>query len=85
MFWHNCHFALCRPFRNYTQTDFFSSRRSSIHGTPTHGAGGMGASTSILQTSHVLEQTDSHLIEAYGATLPVVVTEILTISESKHN
>ena len=42
----------------------------------------MGPS-SMLQTSHILEQTDSHIIEAYGSTLPVVVTEILTISESK--
>ena len=58
-------------------------RRSSIHGTPTHGAGGMMGSASVLQTSHILEQTDSHIIEAYGATLPVVVTEILTLSESK--
>ena len=40
-------------------------------------------SASVLQTSHILEQTDSHIIEAYGSTLPVVVTEILTISESK--
>ena len=39
--------------------------------------------SSILQASHILEQTASHLIEAYGSTLPVVVTEILTISESK--
>lgn len=46
----------------------------------------MGAilnNSSILQSSHILEQTASHLIEAYGSTLPVVVTEILTISESK--
>ena len=61
--------------------DFFYYRRSSIHGTPTHGIGGMLNNSSILQTSHVLEQTASHLIEAYGSTLPVAVAEILTISE----
>ena len=54
-----------------------------MHGTPTHGIGGMLNNSSILQTSHVLEQTELHLIEAYGTTLPVVVTEILTLSESK--
>ena len=37
----------------------------------------------LNQTSHVLDQTATHLIEEYGSTLPVVVTEILTISESK--
>ena len=56
--------------------------RSNIHGTPTHGVGG---TLNILQTSHILEQTASHVIEGYGSTLPVVVTEILTISESKYN
>ena len=39
----------------------------------------------LNQTSHVLDQTATHLIEEYGSTLPVVVTEILTISESKIN
>ena len=58
-------------------------RRSSIHGTPTHGMGTILNNSSILQASHILEQTASHLIQAYGSTLPVVVTEILTISESK--
>ena len=38
---------------------------------------------SILQTSHVLEETENHLVEAFGATLPVAITEILTLSESK--
>ena len=39
----------------------------------------------LNQTSHILDQTATHLIEEYGSTLPVVVTEILTISESKIN
>ena len=43
------------------------------------------ASGNINQTSHILDQTATHLIEEYGSTLPVVVTEILTISESKIN
>ena len=38
---------------------------------------------SILQTSHVLEETENHLVEAFGATLPVAITEILTLSESE--
>ena len=59
------------------------SGRSSIHGTPTHSGGGIMAPGNLNQTSHVLDQTATHLIEEYGSTLPVVVTEILTISESK--
>lgn len=39
---------------------------------------------SFLHTSHVLEETENHLVEAFGATLPVAVTEILTLSESNN-
>ena len=38
---------------------------------------------SILQTSHVLEETENHIVEAFGTTLPVAITEILTLSERK--
>ena len=38
---------------------------------------------SLLQSSHILEETAGHIVEAFGATLPVTVTEILTLSESK--
>ena len=36
---------------------------------------------SILQSSHILEETDSHLVEAFGSTLPVAITEILTLTD----
>lgn len=36
---------------------------------------------SVLQTSHILEETDNFVVEGYGATLPVTVTEILTLTE----
>ena len=39
--------------------------------------------SSLLQASHILEETDNFIVESFGATLPVAVTEILTLSESK--
>lgn len=41
--------------------------------------------TSFLHSSHILEETDGHIVESFGTTLPVAVTEILTLSESKLN
>ena len=41
------------------------------------------AGNSLLGSSHILDETSSHLVESHGVTLPVIVTEILTLSESK--
>jgi hypothetical protein len=37
----------------------------------------------MMQSSFVLEETDMNSVELYGLTLPVTVTEILTLTESK--
>ena len=45
--------------------------------------GTQNMSGSMMQSSFVLEETENHSVELYGTTLPVTVTEILTLTESK--
>ena len=42
-------------------------------------------SGSLMQSSFVLEETENQSVELYGTTLPVTVTEILTLTESKNS
>ena len=56
---------------------FVLNRRS---GTP---LGTPNMSGSMMQSSFVLEETENHSVELYGTTLPVTVTEILTLTESE--
>ena len=59
------------------QFKLFTSRRSGTPlGTPT-------LSASMMQSSFVLEETELNSVELYGSTLPVTVTEILTLTESE--
>jgi hypothetical protein len=37
----------------------------------------------MMQSSFVLEETDTSCVEMFGTTLPVTVTEILTLTESE--
>merc|ERR1712029_409642 len=62
-----------------------SSRRSSFMPSRSLNRSQLNTSShhqSLLQASHILEETDNHIVESFGATLPVAVTEILTLSES---
>lgn len=38
-----------------------------------------------LQTSQLLEETAGHKVETYGLPLPVLITEVLTTSDSMCN
>jgi len=61
-----------------------SSRRSSFKPSRSLNRSQLNTSShhqSLLQASHILEETDNHIVESFGATLPVAVTEILTLSE----
>ena len=39
---------------------------------------------SALQTSQIVEETAQHVLESYGSTLPVLVTEALALADSKY-
>lgn len=38
---------------------------------------------SSIQSTHTIEDTGSHSVESFGAPLPVLVNEALTLAESK--
>ena len=55
----------------------FRFRRSGTPlGTPTMSA-------SMMQSSFVVEETEMNSVELFGSSLPVTVTEILTVTESE--